>query len=144
MLIVKHTVETSATPEDIWGIWQDVTNWNKWDDGIEFSAIDGPFAKGTTGTLKPKGGPVVRTVLTRVEPMKMFVEESKVFLARMIVSHFLSESEGKTQVTHQIEMTGLFAFIYARFIGPTMKKNLTQGMEVMVKEAEALGKTKNS
>ncbi len=138
MLIIKHTVETKALPKVIWQIWQDVENWNTWDHGIEFSTSNGPFVAGTTGTLKPKGGPLVRTKLTCVEPMKMFVDESKLFLARIIVSHYLTESAGKTQVTHQIEMKGPLAFLFAYLIGRTMKKNLPQEMQAMIKKAETL------
>ncbi len=69
MLIIKHTVETTASPEAIWEIWQDVANWNTWDHDIEFSAIDGPFKAGTTGNLKPKGGPVV-TLSLRVSSLR--------------------------------------------------------------------------
>lgn len=138
MLIIKHTVETQASSEDIWHIWQDVKNWNTWDHGIEYSSLDGPFIEGTTGSLKPKGGPLVRTRLTCVEPLKMFVDESKLFLARIIVSHYLTESSSKTQVTHKIEMTGPLAFLFAYLIGRTMKKNLPQEMQAMVKKAESL------
>lgn len=59
MLIIKHTIKTTASPAAIWHIWQDVAHWNTWDHGIEYSTLDGPFAEGTTGTLKPKGGPLV-------------------------------------------------------------------------------------
>lgn len=138
MLIIKHTIETTASASRIWHIWQDVAHWNTWDHGIEFSTIDGPFETGTTGTLKPKGGPLVRTKLTQVEPLKSFVDESKLFLAKIIVSHYLTESNGKRLVTHQIEMTGPLAFLFAYLIGRTMKKNLPQEMQAMIKQAEAL------
>lgn len=138
MLIIKHTVETKASPEAVWDIWQDVANWNTWDHGIEFSTLDGPFRAGTTGTLKPKGGPLVHTKLTSVQPGKMFVDEAKLTLARIIVTHFLTESNGKTYVTHQIEMTGPLAFFFAIVIGRNMKKNLPQEMMAMVKKAEGL------
>lgn len=138
MLIIKHTVETTASPEAIWEIWQDVNNWNTWDHGIEYSTIDGPFKAGTTGTLKPKGGPLVHTKLTVVEPKKLFIDEAKLTLARIVVSHFLSESNGKTHVTHQIEMTGPLAFFFAFVIGRNMKKNLPQEMAAMIKKAENL------
>lgn len=138
MLIVKHTVKTTASPEAIWKIWQDVANWNTWDHGIEFSAIEGPFKTGTTGTLKPKGGPLVRTKLTFVVPYKMFVDEAKLPFARIIVSHFLNESNGSIYVTHQIEMVGPLAFFFAFVIGRNMKKNLPQEMEAMIKKAENL------
>lgn len=139
MLIIKHTVETTARASEIWKIWQDVSNWNTWDHGIEFSTINGPFKAGTTGTIKPKGGPLVHTTLTRVEPMKMFVDEAKLPLTRIIVSHSLTESDGKTYVTHHIEMIGLLSFVFAFLIGRNMKKNLPQEMMAMVRKAESSG-----
>ncbi|MBA2307246.1 SRPBCC family protein [Candidatus Dependentiae bacterium] len=142
MLIIKHTVETTASPQEIWNIWQDVANWNTWDHGIEYSTIDGPFQEGTTGTLKPKGGSLVHTKLTRVEPLKLFIDESKLPLARIIVSHYMNSSNGFTQVTHQIEMDGPLSFVFAFLIGRTMKKNLPQEMMAMVKKAETGSKTK--
>ena len=136
MLIITHTVETTASAEDIWKIWEDVSNWNTWDHGLEFSKLNGPFKTGTTGTLKPKGGPLLQTKLTHVEPMKMFVDEAKLPLARIIVTHFLNESKGNTQVTQQIEMKGPLAFFFAFVIGRDMKKNLPIEMAAMVKKAE--------
>jgi len=138
VLIIKHTIETTASPEAIWEIWQDVTNWNTWDHGIEFSTIDGPFQAGTTGTLKPKGGPLAHTKLTAVEPKNLFINEAKLTLARIIVSHFLTESNGKIHVTHQIDMTGPLAFFFAFVIGKKMKKNLPQETAAMIKKAESL------
>lgn len=138
MEIIKHTVETTASPESIWQVWQDVKNWNTWDHGIEYSTINGPFVEGTTGTLKPKGGPLVHTKLSSVEPYKRFVDESKLPLAKILVSHFLTQVGNKTLVTHQIEMTGPLAFVFAFLIGRTMKKNLPHEMQAMVKKAESI------
>jgi len=136
MLIIRHTVKTTASAADVWKIWQDVSNWNTWDHGLEFSTIDGPFQTGTTGTLKPKGGPLLHTKLTCVEPMKTFVDEAKLPLTRIIVTHYLTESEGITHVTHQIEMKGPLAFFFAYVIGRNMKKNLTAEMASLIKQAE--------
>jgi hypothetical protein len=141
MLIIEHTVETTASAEAIWQIWQDVTNWNKWDHGIEFSTLDGPFQTGTTGILKPKGGPLVHTKLTLVKPMELFIDEAKLPLARIIVTHFLAIAKRKTQVTHRIEMKGPLAFFFAYVIGREMKKNLPQEMMAMVKKAEEFNQT---
>jgi hypothetical protein len=71
MFTIQHTEETQASAAHIWRIWSDVKNWHTWDHGIEFSKINGPFQTGTTGTLKPKGGPLVHTKLTQVVPMHM-------------------------------------------------------------------------
>ncbi len=146
MLIVKHTIKTNASSHAIWHIWQDVANWNTWDHGIEFSTIDGPFEVGTKGTLKPKGGPLVHTQLTFVEPPKhgvaRFVDEAKLPGTRIIVEHSLVEINGKTFVTHRIEMHGLLAFFFAFVIGREMKKNLPREMLAMVQKAETLTKSK--
>lgn len=136
MLIIKHSAETTASPEAIWNIWKDVENWNQWDHGIEYSTLDGPFVTGTTGTLKPKGGPVVKTRLTAVEPMKRFVDESKLFLARIVFSHELNTAGRNTLVTTTIEMDGPLAFVFAYLIGRNMKKNLPQEMAAMLRMAE--------
>lgn len=138
MQIITHSITTIASPQAIWDIWQDVKNWNTWDHGIEYSNIEGPFKTGTKGTLKPKGAPLVHTKLTFVEPYKKFVDESKLFFARIIVTHELTTSGNQTFVTHQIEMKGPLAFVFAFLIGRTMKKNLPQEMQTMVKKAELL------
>jgi hypothetical protein len=137
MLIINHTVETTASAEDVWKIWQDVSNWNSWDHGLEFSTLDGPFETGTTGTLKPKGGPLVHFKLTKVEPMKTFVDDAKLTLAGIVFSHSLTEFEGRTRVTHQIEIKGPLAFFFAYVIGRNMKKNLPRDMAALVQKAES-------
>ena len=71
--------------------------------------------------------------------VRQLVAESILFLARVIVSHVLTESGGKTQVTNQIEMKGPLAFVFAYLIGRTMKANLPQEMLAMVKQAERRG-----
>ena len=137
MLVIKHTIQTSASLEAIWKLWSDVPNWNVWDHGVESSTIDGPFVTGATGTLKPVGGPLLHTKLTDVQPMKSFVTESKLPLARIVVSHFMKQIERELEVTHQIEMRGVLAFLFAYVIGRSMKKNLPQEMQNMAKKAEA-------
>lgn len=138
MLVIKHQVKTKVSPNTIWQLWEDVENWNTWDDGIEFSKIDGPFKTGTTGTLKPKGGPVIRTKLSHVEPGNMFTDESKLPMARIIFTHTLSQAENATIVTHQIEIKGLLSYLFFFLIGRKMKQNLPSEMEKMIKKAEEL------
>lgn len=136
MLIIEHTEETNALPERIWAIWRDVENWNTWDDGLEYSNIDGPFQAGTTGKLKPRGGPLLETRLTQVEPMLFFIDEARLPLTRIIVSHSMRKLEGKIQVTHRIEMKGMLSWLFAILIGRNMKKNLPYEMKAMLKKAE--------
>ncbi len=136
MLIVKHSLETKAPPEAVWKVWADVDNWHTWDHGIEKSTIFGPFATGTKGMVKPKGAGEVKTELTYVEPFKIFIDEAKLPLARIIFTHTLSQTHGKTIVTTKIEMKGVLALLFSYLIGREMKKNLAREMASMIRKAE--------
>lgn len=138
MLIIKHTVETTATPTQIWRVWQDVENWNSWDYDLESSGIKGPFQVGTTGYLKFKDNPLLKTLLTCVEPLKMFVQEAKLPLATVVMTHIISNIEGKTYVTIQTEIRGLFAFFYIILLGFSIRKKVPIEVQAMLKKAKAL------
>jgi len=136
MLITEHSVQTNVTPEQIWRVWQDVESWPSWDHDLEFSRIDGPFQTGTTGCFKTKSGPVLKTVLTRVEPLKIFVQEAKLPLAKVIMTHTISELDGKTQVIIKTEVKGLLAFFYYYLIGRSIKNKVPIEVKEMLKKAE--------
>lgn len=139
MRIIEHTVETTASPAQIWQLWQDVENWKKWDHALEFSRNDGAFQTGTTGLIKFKDSPILKTVLTRVEPLKGFVQEAKLFLARTVMTQTIAKSTGKTRVTFQVDVQGALAFFYAFLLGPSIKKKVPLEMQEMVKIAETSG-----
>lgn len=141
MLIGKYTIETKASQEAIWNIWQNVKNWNTWDLATEYSYINGPFREGAQGSWKAKGGPLSPIKVTRVEPLKMSVIEFKLFLARIVVTHHFYESRGKTQISEQIETKGPLGFLFAYLLGRKIKQNLFRGLEALVKKAEFLSKT---
>ena len=138
MVIIKHTIATKASRETIWNIWQDVKNYNRWDDVTEYCSLEGPFKEGTIGRWKPKGGHALQVKLIQVEPLKIYVTEFKLFLARIVSSHYLTESAGKTQITQQLEIKGPLAFLFAYHLGSTIKKNILLEMEALVKKAENL------
>lgn len=134
MLVAEETVETKASPESIWKIWQDVSQWNTWDHVVESSHLNGPFETRTLGTLKPRGGPSVKTELTSVQPFTSFVMESKLPLAKIVVSHYIKAH----LVTHKIEIVGPLAFFFNWVMGKNMKDELPQVMKNLAKKAELL------
>ena len=138
MIIIKYTMETTVLPFKIWKVLQDVENWNSWDHETEFSRIEGPFQTGTRGCLKPVGGPLLETVLTHVEPLKIFVQEAKLTLARAVMTHVISQVAGKTLVTFQTEVRGPLALLYFFMIGRSIKKKIPLEMKEMLKKAKAL------
>lgn len=138
MRIVKHTLETKATPIQIWKIWEDVENWKTWDQEIELSRIDGPFQTGTAGCTKFVGTPLFKTRLTQVEPYKLVVQEAYLSFAKVISYQSISQVAGKTEVTFQVEIRGPLSLFYAWMLGRFIKKKIPAEMEEMLKRVEAL------
>jgi hypothetical protein len=139
MLIIKYTLETKATPIQIWKVWQDVDNWNKWDKEIELSRLHGPFQTGTTGCTKFAGAPPLKTLLTQVEPLKLVVQESYLSFAKVISYQFMSQVAGKTRITFQVEIRGFLSFFFACILKKFIRKKIPAEMEEMLKRALAIG-----
>ena len=62
----EHSIETSATPEVLWGVFCDVPTWKAWNAGIERIELHGPFAEGTWFTMQPPGQDPPRSQLLEV------------------------------------------------------------------------------
>src|SRR5437764_4981861 len=73
-----HTVEADTGADAIWSLYEDVSSWPSWDAEAELVTRDGPFAAGTTGTMKFKGQRPLAYRLVKVEPLREFVDETPV------------------------------------------------------------------
>lgn len=136
MLIAKYTVLTTISPEQIWQVWQDVPNWNSWDHELESSGINGDFKVGTTGYLKFKKDPVLETLITHVEPLKLFVQEAKLPLARVIMTHMIDHVDNQTAVTIQTDIRGPLAFFFAGFLSRSIRRKIPIEVTEMLKRAK--------
>ena len=136
MLIVEHSIKTKAAPESIWALWSDIKTWKNWDHGIEDGALDDVFREGTTGWLKPKGGPKVKFKILKAETNKVFHDRSSLPLTSLDFIHTLEKQGEYTIVTQRVEMTGLLTFIFAKVIGSGIKKDMPGAMAKLVEMAE--------
>jgi Polyketide cyclase / dehydrase and lipid transport len=66
--------------DTVWRIVTDVNAWPAWDPHEEAAEIHGPFAAGTSGTSKPRGGPAARWTLTKVEEKKAWALINKMLI----------------------------------------------------------------
>ena len=85
----NHTVEADAEAEAIWKLYADVSTWPAWDAQAELVTRDGPFAAGTTGTMTFRGQDPLEYRLTKVDPLREFVDETPVGELVVRVSHRL-------------------------------------------------------
>ena len=133
----EESVEVNAAPAKVWALWQDVGSWPRWDAEVEWSRLDGDFAVGTRGALKPKGGPVTRFELTALEPGRGFTDVTRLPLTRLRFVHRLEPSGQGARISHRVEMEGPLTFLFSRLIGRNIARGLPHAMRALATLAEA-------
>ncbi len=132
----KVTIKTDASKEQIWNLWSDVKNWNKWDEEIKFSHLDGDFEVGTLGVLKPTKGPKSKFKIYSTNKPNEFTAIFYLPLTKAYFTHELIEKDGQLYISHGIEMKGVLSFLFSRLIGENLIKNLPTAMEKLSQMAK--------
>lgn len=130
------TIETNATKEKIWELWQDVENWKKWDGEVQESKLNGKFETGTMGILKPTNGPKSKFVIKSAKFPVEFTTSSSLPLAKMNFVHKLTEKNGKLLLTHGVEISGILTFLFSRVIGKKIIAELPKAMQSLSEMAK--------
>jgi hypothetical protein len=103
--------------------------------GSELITRDGPFARGTTGTMKFVGQDPLEYRLTKVQPLHEFVDETPVESLVVRVSHLLEPlPSGRLRITHTAEIDGPEA--EAQHIGPMITADFPDTMAALAALAE--------
>ena len=130
-----HTVEADTGADAIWSLYEDVSSWPSWDAEAELVTRDGPFAAGTTGTMKFKGQRPLAYRLVKVEPLREFVDETPVGELVVRVSHLLEPlPTGRVRITYSAEIDG--SEDEARQLGPMITQDFPETMGSLVKLAK--------
>jgi Polyketide cyclase / dehydrase and lipid transport len=135
----EHTVTTTATAAQVWAVWSASDQWPEWDKSIVWVRSDGPFVAGTTGKMKPVGGPVMRTRMIEATPDQSFTGRSELFLAYIDAIHTYVPAQstgGKATIVHRLEMRGLLTPVLAFVVGDKLKRELDVSMDALVQRAE--------
>lgn len=135
MFIIKHTVTTKASAQAVWALYEDPKTCSQWEVGHEWWTQDGPLVRGTRGTVKPIGSPVIHWEVTEATQYKHFTTVSQLPLTKLIFVHTLKQEGDLLHITHEVNMTGLLAWFFA--LVSDIKKNVPVAMEKLARLAEA-------
>ncbi|WP_304131180.1 SRPBCC family protein [Ignavibacterium album] len=136
MIQFQEETFISAKPETIFAIYEDVQGWCQWDPDVQYSSIDGAFAAGTVGRLKPRNGPLVKMRLIHVEKNRSFINETALPLCKMKFGHQLIPDGKTTRVLHIISFSGPLAFFFGNVIGKKIKQGLPEALRGLKSKAE--------
>jgi hypothetical protein len=103
----------------------------EWDAQAELVTRDGPLAAGSAGTMKFPGQDPLPYRLTRVEPLREFVDETPVGGIVVRVSHLLDPAgPGQLRVTYAAEIDGPAE--QAEEIGPMITADFPATMAALI------------
>jgi hypothetical protein len=130
-------VETTASPQAAWKIWSDTSTWPEWNPDVQSMTLNGPFAPGTTGTMKTKQG--TRAIqLTEVVPGTSFRLETTVIpLTRFaFVCKVSPSSAGKTTLSQAIVVGGPLGGVVGGMMGKQIADTFPALLEGLARKAE--------
>ena len=133
----ERSVETTASPQAAWKIWSDTSTWPEWNPDVQSMTLNGPFAAGTTGTMKTKQGTRAIT-LTEVLPGKSFRLETTVIpLTRFAFECKVSPgSAGKTTLSQAIVVGGPLGGLVGGMMGKQIADTFPALLQGLARKAE--------
>ncbi|MEL7123624.1 MAG: SRPBCC family protein [Bacteroidota bacterium] len=132
----EYTLQTTASPEQIWTIWTDVENWHLWDSGLQTATLEGQFKLNAKGKLIPDKGPKSNFKITHYTDGETYTMKTPLPLGSLNIERILETKEGKTYFTHRVYFKGLTAGIFAGSFGKRYRELLPQAMLEIKKIAE--------
>ena len=113
-----------------------MASWPEWNLDTEWVRLDGVFAEGATGTLKPKGGPKVPFVVARLVDGEEFTDVSKLIGARLTFRHLVTVEGDRTTVAVDVSLVGPLAPVWRLILGKDIRQSMQPDLERLARRAE--------
>lgn len=133
---VKAEAITTASVKDVWKLWSDVSSWSHWSRDLEWSRLEGPFAIGSTGLIKPKGWPESSFILTEIQEGKSFSNKSLLPKTNMIFAHEMTAEKNGVRIMHKVTVQGLLAPLLWFTMRWMLKKSLPDNVKQLALRAQ--------
>lgn len=134
--IATATVTSTAPAARFFEQWADMTSWPEWNLDTEWVRLDGPFAEGAMGQLKPKGGPTVRFRVARLVPGREFTDVSTLLGARLTFRHLVSTDGERTTVAVEATLTGPLAPLWRMILGRGVRDSMQADLDRLAERAQ--------
>ena len=121
---VQANIRLSASPQAIQAVYADVAHWHLWDPDTRSAQLDGPFAVGTMGSLRPPKGLAISLMVTEVTPGGGFTVQSPVLSSKMTFEHVLTPVAQGVEVMHRVTFSGWARALLMHMVGKPLKTGL--------------------
>ncbi|WP_369230216.1 SRPBCC family protein [Streptomyces sp. R21] len=136
MTLGNARITSAAAPAAFFARWADIATWPEWNADTEWVRLDGPFATGSTGVLKPKGGPRTKFVIAELSDSE-FTDVSLLLGARLTFHHLIGATpDGGSEVRVAVTLAGPLARVWNLILGKGIKESLQRDLEALQVVAE--------
>ena len=133
------SVETSASPEQVWKVWSDMSTWGSWNPNVSTMSWNGGFASGSSGVMNTRAGQHHQMQLVDVVPGRSFALLTAVvpgtrfrFNCRILPG----ASGARARVEQTVEVGGLLGPVLGGMLGPQVSKDFPTLLENLARQAE--------
>ncbi len=134
--LAATTIQTTAKPEAIFKLWADIDHWAEYDKGIEWAKLTDTFTAGGHYTIKPKGGPKVKSTILVVEPYEKFVDISHLLGATLQFEHTIIKQGSTNTVSIIMTISGPLGWVWAKILGKNQQADLEESTKNLIAKAE--------
>ena len=125
----EHSTEVDAPGEAVWSVWTDVPGWPRF-LGMRWARLEGDFAVGARGRIKPSHGPPSNFEIVALEPGRFYATRASMPGANLRFEHFVEPgAAGGTRVTERQTIDGPLSGVYGRLLGRQMVSELPGSLE---------------
>ena len=132
------SVETTATPDNVWKIWSDMSTWGEWNPNVSTMDWQGGFQSGTSGVMNTRAGQHHKMSLADVVPGRSFALLTSVVPGTTFRFNCrIDPAGGTTKVAQYVEVKGPLGPILGGMLGPQVSKEFGTLLANLAKKAEA-------
>ena len=133
------SVETTASPEQVWKVWSDMSTWGDWNPNVSTMDWTGGFLQGSQGIMNTKAGQHRKMTLAEVQPGRFFALETVVVpLTRFRFNCRVEPgAAGKTKISQTVEVKGPIGPVVQGMMGPQVSKEFPTLLANLARKAEA-------
>src|SRR5689334_1303307 len=128
----EHSVETSASAEDVWRLWADVPGWPEWNADLAKAELEGEFAAGSTIRMTSRDGEVIELAIAEAAEPELFVDE--VDFGSVVVRTAHRVEPGR--IVYRMEITGPEADSVGPELGPQISGDFPDVLKALAERAE--------
>ena len=135
--IIKGDINT------VWAVVTDVNNWPAWDPHELAARLDGPFAAGTKGWSKPRGGPATDWIITNVVDHQLWASECPMPGGKLAGENtFESLGDGRIRCTKAMWVSGPLVPLFWLYFGRLIRRDMFATWTALEREVARRASTK--